>query len=93
MGTTGALGFAEQVSEGNIDLRAALHWHLTANHFPAIDPVWIDVAIEAIEVANHGFEETVLDRPDGFNGEKQYITAIEVIEGLHLESFIDSDWE
>lgn len=94
MGNTQAFEFAELVSQGDVNLRVALHWHLTANHFPAIDPVWVNVAVEAIEAANGGFYDTILDRPvDYIRGGLATITVEEVIEGLHLEAFTDTDWD
>ena len=49
MGSMGALGFAEQVSEGNVSLTAAIHWHLTANHYPPPPAFMVPVAVAAVE--------------------------------------------
>ena len=87
MGTIGAQGFAELVSEGNIGLAVALEWHLQSNHFPAVDRVWVPVAIKAIEAGNEEDWDLELERPEGY-GEGRPITAAEVIDGLHLDSFI-----
>lgn len=49
MGHLGAQAFAEQVDEGNASLRQALSWHLTANHYPPLPYVYVDVAEQVID--------------------------------------------
>ena len=52
MGHASALGFAGQVEEGNVSLRAALSWHLTANHYPPVPQAFVATCLAAIEAAD-----------------------------------------
>jgi hypothetical protein len=88
MGTTGALGFKQAVDEGQISLAVAIGWHLGSNHFPPVPQVWVPVAIEAIDAANEDDWDRELHRPEGYDQESLIIVS-EVIEGLHLDSFLD----
>lgn len=85
MGWTGSDAFADEVSAGHVSLEAALHWHLRANHFPPVPAVWVPVAMAAIEHANEGDYDASLERPQ----DKQLVSVGDVVEGLHLDSFID----
>ena len=86
MGTLSAMDMAEHAP-----LDAALVWHLQSNHFPPVDPVFIPVAKQAIDAGvdailhddSTAYDE-VVTMPNGI--EK---SLGEIVEGLHLESFID----
>lgn len=86
MGTMGAMGMAEAVDEGMIGLRSALSWHLTANHFPPIDVSFIDTAVEAISCVDSEDYDTEITMPNGL-----VRTASQIVEGMHLESFLGSE--
>ena len=86
MGRTQAMGMAEAVDEGQVDIRAALHYHLTANHFPPVDPSFVDTAIEAIEKVDEDEPEHQITMPNGITK-----AAWEIVEGLHLEPFLAPD--
>jgi hypothetical protein len=84
MGTMQAAAFAEEVQQGNIDLDSALEWHLTANHYPPMHPLFVPSAKEAIEAVNAddpGREITMV------NG--QTLMAIDIVSGMHLHAFLD----
>ena len=89
MGRTQAEGFAEAVDEGMVSLRGALEYHLTANHYPPLPRVMIDVAEAAIELANSDSWDEAIPMPRGieFRG-ADFITVAGAVESLHLESFL-----
>lgn len=53
MGNTQAAGMAEAVTDGLIELRQAVSWHLTANHYPPIGE-YTDVVVETILAVKSG---------------------------------------
>lgn len=68
------------------DLDTALSWHLRSNHYPPVHPVFLETARQAITLANQGEWETEIVMPNGITK-----SVIGIIEGLHLEAFIDGD--
>lgn len=64
-----------------------MYHHLRYNHFPPIDLGWAPIAEAAIEAAQRDDWDAVL--PAGPNG--NVLTVHQVVEGLHLEFFIE--WE
>jgi hypothetical protein len=94
MGRATAEGFAGAVRDGEVSLDAALHYHLTVNHFPPIPAMMVSVAKEAIEYANMGDYDAMVQLPDNVNwkdGDCAPVYAI--VEHMHLESFIESEDE
>ncbi len=68
----------------------ALEWHLTANHFPPIHPVFIPLAKQVIERAVAATEDpAVWDEavrmPNG-----RTTTVREIVGGLHLWPFVEA---
>jgi hypothetical protein len=53
MGNTQAIGMADAVRERQVSLYPAVHYHLTANHFPPVVGL-TDALVEAIESINDG---------------------------------------
>ncbi len=71
----------------NRALRISLGYHLQHNHYPPVSTQFIDCAIEAIESVD----------PEGYGAEEQItlptgkvVSALEVIEGLHLDFYLDN---
>jgi len=83
MGHLSAMDMAAQP----ISREAALHWHLTSNHFPPVSTEFIPTCIAAIDAANDGDWDRVIDFPEGAQIERD--NAGRIIDGLHLESFVD----
>ncbi len=92
MGHATAAGFAEAVAEGDIDLEAALRYHLSANHYPPVPAAMVPVAVAAIEAINAGDYEDHVDMPEGvlFRGHA-YGPAYAIAGALHLDAFLDED--
>jgi hypothetical protein len=91
MGRTQAEGFAAEVREG-LALSAALHYHLTANHYPPVPTSMVQPCIDAIEAVNDGFWGREIDLPEGvtFQGE-QTAPAHEIVTSHHLHPFLRDD--
>ena len=68
------------------DLRTSLYYHLHNNHYPPVDPIFIDTAIQAIRNVNDGHSEVILTMPNGI--EK---SARDIVEELHLDFYLDSE--
>jgi len=83
MGYTQAAGINEAVNDGSISLETALAWHLQANHYPPVHPVFVDAALKAIEAAQFGEYDNAVELPNG-----KILTAGQIVEGLHLEAFL-----
>jgi hypothetical protein len=90
---------ASEMANSGVSLRAALHWHLTANHYPPMPDYLIDIAEAAIDLANEGQWDEPIEMPSGegwrmdYRG-RNYITASEAVESMHLDLWIQGDeWE
>lgn len=66
------------------DITTALTWHLHDNHYPPVSPVFVPVAITAIERANGGDWESSIDMPNGIT-----LSVSEIVEQLHLNFWIE----
>ena len=66
----------------------ALEWHLQYNHYPPISLAFVPVAGLAIDKANAEEWEEIIKMPNG-----KELTVAEIVEGLHLESFLEQDEE
>lgn len=92
MGHATAAGFAEAVADGSIDLDAALHYHLTANHYPPIPGSMVPVARAAIDAFADDDLGCRIELPEGvtFRGAR-HATAHAVVEAMNLHAFLDLD--
>jgi len=80
----GRLQAEEMVSR--LKQEQALEWHLGCNHFPPIHKSFIPIAQEAIKLANQGIHDRIIKMPNG-----KELTVEAIIDGLHLDSFLDQD--
>jgi len=92
MGRMGAEAMAEQVREGALHLQAALRWHLQSNHYPPLPEVLIPAAMRAIERGNKEQWHRRVRMPKNllFRG-KTLAPVGDLIEALHLESFLNQE--
>lgn len=81
MGRMGAESMREHAGD-----ETALRWHLSSNHYPPVHPVFLETARQAITLANQGEWDAVITMPNGITK-----SVAGIIEGLHLESFIETD--
>lgn len=90
MGTLGAQAMVAAVNDGLLDHQAALHWHLGFNHYPPVPGYMVPVAQAAIDFANAGDWDAEIEPPAGgeWNSDRNPTTT-EIVEDLHLDSFIN----
>ena len=81
MGSTYIEGF-----KGMVDEDARLSIHLSGNFYPPIHPDFKVPAKAAIEHVNNRQGQTPITMPNGVTK-----TAFQIVEGLHLDSFIHDD--
>ena len=85
MGATQAAEFAAAAGEGEISMRQAVTWHLSANHFPPVHTIFVPIAMRAIRLAAaEDFDETIT-LPSGV-----VLSVTEVVDQLHLWEFVDN---
>ena len=77
---------AQAIAEAPLTLEEKLSWHLSGNHYPPVDDLFIPVCAKAIELANQGDYDAVLHYPNGL-----VRTVRHCIEGLHLEYFLNTE--
>ena len=68
----------------SLPLRVQLMWHLQYNHYPPVHADFVDSAIESIQSINEEEPDKKVKLPNS-----KVLTALEICEGLHLESFIN----
>lgn len=93
MGNAMARDLADNGEGYGLSLDDSLSIHLRSNHYPPVHPVFIPIARKAIELANAGDWDAVIDMPNGISK-----SVSGIIEGLHLDAFLDdvedySDYE
>lgn len=93
MGSMGALGMANAVNDGLINLYAAIDWHVKYNHYPPprnADQV-VDLCVDVVRMASEGDYGTIIpaDYVDGGNPDAVDIRRI--MDALHLWDFVDAD--
>jgi len=76
----------------NTELRRALSWHLTSNHFPPVPDIMIDPCIEAIENAKADEWDKLISLPEGVGYKGLTVAPTEaIIDQHHLHSFLAID--
>lgn len=90
MGHINALGMAEAMEDGMIELRQALAWHLQSNHYPPVPLSMVYPCVLAIGLVTEGEHDINVVLPDGILWRGQPVApAWAVVDAHHLESFID----
>jgi hypothetical protein len=76
----------------NTELRRALSWHLTSNHFPPVPDIMIDPCLEAIRNAEDGEWDKLVSLPEGVGYKGLTVAPTEaIIDQHHLHSFLAID--
>ncbi len=86
MGSLQASEFAEAARAGALSQDAALTWHLQSNHFPPVSLDFLPAVKDAIVRANQELWDEEIELPNG-----RVLTVAAIVEGLHLDSFIEED--
>jgi len=85
MGQMSAEEMAAAVGEHETTMRMALTWHLTSNHFPPVHTMFVDAAMEAIQLAAVEDFDYVIHLPNDKD-----LTVTEIVDELHLWPFVDN---
>lgn len=92
MGSMNALGMNEAVVDGLIELRQALSWHLTSNHYPSVPLSMLDACVLAIGYMNEEDTDANITLPEGVLWRGQTVApAWAVVDAYHLESFLEEN--
>lgn len=93
MGRMQADEFGGLVQAGEIALELALGWHLQSNHYPPVPSEMVEPCKKAIELANAGEWDEMVDLPEGveYRDGSTMVTAAVLIESFHLDSFLDEE--
>ena len=73
----------KRIAASGLPLEEMMSWHLTGNHEPPVDEVFIPVAVEAIILARRGIWDQALLMPNGLSRTVEFI-----VDNLHLGPFI-----
>ena len=66
-----------------------LSWHLRSNHYPPVPLSMLDTCKEAIDKANNGLWDEMVDLPKGITWrDNDYAPVREIIEQHHLDAFL-----
>ncbi len=68
---------------GGFLFEVVLREHLAHNHFPPISSIFVPSALEAIEKADSGDTESLIELLNGLS-----LPVSQIIEELHLEDFL-----
>lgn len=74
------------------DFESALRWHLQSNHYPPVPAAMYEPCVAAIDAANEGDYDRAIDLTDiaSYKGGNS-APAWAIIEGHHLDAFIDDE--
>ena len=70
------------------DRNVMLRYHLKHNHYPPVSVVFVVIAAEAIAAVEAEDWQRKIELPNG-----KIMTASEIVEELHLSSFITTEEE
>ena len=86
MGIMTALGYIEAVEMGVITTEQAIRAHISSNFYPPHPEPMADVAVMAVELANQGKVDEIIEHEMW----KQGYSVRYIIERLHLEPSVDN---
>lgn len=88
----GYLSASEMVETmGSTDIDTALIWHLTSNHYPPVPTTMVEPCKQAITAFVEHDRDRAIPLPDGVFWRGQNVApAWAIVEGHHLEAFIDA---
>jgi hypothetical protein len=80
------------MAQHDVDMRSALSWHLSANHYPPVPNNMIEPCIEAIDAGWSQDWEREIPLPEGilYKG-NTWAPAYEIIEQHHLEFWLPEE--
>lgn len=88
------MGYATalDLSEQDISLEQQISIHLTSNHYPPVPSSMIQPCIQAIDFANEGDYDALIELPDGVTWRGNTMSpAWAIIEGHHLGPWVTDE--
>lgn len=87
-------GLAARDMAGQTDLRTALSWHLTSNHYPPVPTSMVPICEQAIQAIVEEDYDREITLPAGVSWlGKDSAPARAIAEAHHLHSFIEAAME
>ena len=84
--------FATDLADMDMDLAQSIRIQLTANHYPPVPVSMVEPCIEAIHACNEQEYDKLIKLPDGITWrDKEYAPASAIVEGHHLEAWLNHD--
>jgi hypothetical protein len=85
------MGLRDAVDDEQLSLALALEVHLSSNHYPPVPRFFIPTCVRAIELANEGDWDTLIDLPEEveWNDGARAVVPAKIVESFHLDCFID----
>ena len=88
MGYLSALG----IKDTDTTTEQQVAWHFQSNCYPPVPGLMIPFAVKAINLANRGDWNTLVDCPSGVSWRGNDQVAVHtIIEQLHLEAWVEDD--
>lgn len=101
MGSHAAQAMAAAVAAEQVDLKGALSWHLTGNHFPPLPYEYVEPLYTALVLVANNLPTDVVEIPEGIqpvpgraveNDEGVLvIQAADLVEACHAWSFLPEE--
>lgn len=92
MGRANLEGMLEMANDSSVafpNKDSILSWHLRSNHYPPVPLSMLPVCKEAIDKANDGLWDEMVDLPKGITWrDNDYAPVREIIEAHHLDAFL-----
>lgn len=86
------LNTAMALADGTMDLTTALHYHLSANHYPPVPDSMIEPCIEAMEAYwQEDFYRPIDLNGNLYKGGSTTAPAHAIVEAHHLEVFLQDN--
>ncbi|MGD2144670.1 MAG: hypothetical protein PVF54_09365 [Anaerolineae bacterium] len=76
---------AREMARLTPDRDTALRWHLQHNHYPPVNVAFVETCKLALDYAAYGDWDYEIKMPNGVT-----LTVGQIIEDLHLDSFLDT---
>lgn len=101
MGNLYTTDLADAATDGSLDLKKAIGFHLTTNFFPALPGDYIEPLVDAVERVAEGYGYDLIALPEGINprprkaeydvnDEVWVISADWLVDALHAWPFVDA---
>jgi hypothetical protein len=86
--------FSTDLAEMDMDLYQSIKIQLQANHYPPVPVSMVEPCIEAIQACNDDDPAKLIKLPEDITWrKKEYAPAYAIVEGHHLEAWLNHAWD